>query len=211
MNRYLSPASKDQNSNSVVYSSQYPVARQNSYSCTNSTQNYPMAMKNNCSNMYYGNVNASKSYPLNSMVQPKKYASSSLGLSQAPQAVPQSSQVSHNTGTPMPQMPNYGDQNNYMQNMYVNNCNVHTSGESQTFMMRQTMSSSSSILSQENTPIHTASMVQANQVSQVSSIPTPPETSSLPGDSMPMMDNASPDGSADSVKMKISSSSFGIY
>lgn len=208
MNRYLSTAQKDQNSNPVVYSSQYTVTKQNNYSCTNPSPNYHVAIKNNCSNLHYGNVNASKSYPLNSTVQPKKYASSSLGLSQAPQVVPQSTQVSQNTGTPMPQMPNVGDQN-YMQNMYVNSCNVHTSGgNSQPFMMRQTMSSSSMLSSQENISIHSAAMAHVNQVSQMSSIPTPPETSSLPGDGIPMIDNTSPDGSADSVKMNISSASF---
>ncbi|CAL1294533.1 unnamed protein product [Larinioides sclopetarius] len=206
INRYVSPVSKDQNSNSY---SQYPVARQTNYSCTVPTQNYQVSVKTSCSsNMYYPNVNASKAYPSNNIHSSKKYVNSSLGLPQAHPTVPQSPQVTRNTGTPMPQMPHYGDHSNYpMQNMYVTNYNVHNNAETeQSYMLQQTLSSQSSALPAQETLIHSISMVPTNQVSQVSSIPTPPETSSLPGDGLSVIDNASPDGSADSMKMNISNS-----
>ncbi|KFM78505.1 Trithorax group protein osa, partial [Stegodyphus mimosarum] len=208
VNRYLPPVSKDQNSNSVPYSSQFPMARQNSYSCTNPSQNY-MTVKSNCSNVYYGSVNADKNYPANNMVSsPKKYANSSLGLSPAPTGVPQIPQVSHNTGAHMPQMPHYGDQSSYqMQNMYVSNYSVYASGDNQqSYMLRQSLSSPTSALSsQDASSIHSIAMVPSNQVS---SIPTPPETSSLPGDAMSGVDTVSADVSADGMKMNISNSSF---
>ncbi|XP_055928319.1 AT-rich interactive domain-containing protein 1A-like isoform X2 [Argiope bruennichi] len=206
INRYVSPVSKDQNSNSY---SQYPMTRQTNYSCTVPTQNYQVSVKTSCSsNMYYPNVNASKAYPSNNIHSSKKYVNSNLGLPQAHPTVPQSPQVARNTGTPMPQMPHYGDHSNYpMQNMYVTNYNVHNNAENeQSYMLQQTLSSQSSALPTQETLIPSISMVPTNQVSQVSSIPTPPETSSLPGDGLSVIDNTSPDGSADSMKMNISNS-----
>ncbi|PRD31026.1 UNVERIFIED_CONTAM: osa [Trichonephila clavipes] len=206
INRYVSPVSKDQNSNSIAYS-QYPMARQTNYSCTVPAQNYQVSVKTSCSsNMYYPNANTSKSYPSTNIHSPKKYVNSNLGLSQAHPTVPQSPQVTRNTATPMPQMPHYGDHSNYpMQNMYVTNYNVHSNAESDpSYMLQQTLSSSTTALPAQETLIHSVS-VPTNQVSQVSSIPTPPETSSLPGDGISVVD-ISTDGSADSLKMNISNS-----
>ncbi|XP_054708908.1 trithorax group protein osa-like [Uloborus diversus] len=207
--RYVSPVSKDQNSNAVAYSPQYPVVRQNNYSCTNTAQNYA-SVKSNCSNMYYGNVNVTKNYQPSNMVQsPKKYANSSLNVSQAPSSVQHNSQISHSIKSPLPPMPHYREQSNYhLQNAYVNNCNPHSVAENQqTYLVRQTLPSPSLLQSQDNASVQSVSIAQGSQVSQVSSIPTPPETS-LPGDVISVLDNASPDGSAESIKMNVSSSSF---
>lgn len=189
------------------------MPRQTSYSCTVPGQNYPMPTKSPCNNnMYYGNANATKNYAPNNVVHSsKKYVNSSLGLPQALPAVPQGSQVIRNTGTPMPQMPQYADHANYpMQNAYVSNYNVHSNPENEQYnMLQQTMASGTTALSSQESLIHSGSMVSSNQVSQMSSIPTPPETSSLPGDGLSVVDNTPHDSSSDNMKMNVSNSSFG--
>ncbi|KAG8202119.1 hypothetical protein JTE90_010480 [Oedothorax gibbosus] len=208
VNRY---ASKDQNSNPAY--PQYPMSRQTPYSSTVHSQNYQMSMKANCNNnMYYNNANPTKNYAQNNVVQsPKKYVNSNLGLPQALPTVPQSPQIVRNTGTPMPQMPQYGDHTNYsMQNAFASNYNVHTNSETeQSYMLQPTIASPSTALTSQENLIHSASLATSNQVSQMSSIPTPPETSSsLPSDGLSTVDNTPHDSSSDTLKMNISNSSF---
>ncbi|XP_071044318.1 trithorax group protein osa isoform X2 [Parasteatoda tepidariorum] len=213
MSRYASGISKDQNSNSVAYSQQYPVARPSNYPCVPSSQSYQSTIKNNCSNnMYYNNINSPKNIPSNNLVHaPKKFTNSSLGHPQATSAVPQSSQVSRPT-TPMPQMPQYADHSSFpVQNVFVSNYSSHSGNENeQSYMLPQTMAQSTTNLSvHDAASIHSVNVVPQNQVSQVSSIPTPPETSSLPHDTMTSVDNVSADGS-EGMKMNMANSSFAL-
>lgn len=206
MNRYVS---KDQNSNPAY--PQYPMSRQTPFSSAVHSQNYQMSMKANCNNnMYYSNANPTKNYATNNVVHsPKKYGNSNLGLPQVQPTVPQSPQIIRNTGTPIPQMPQYGDHTNYsMQNAYTSNYNAHTNSETEQSynMLQPTIASPTTALSSQENLIHSASLVTSNQVSQMSSIPTPPETSSLPSDGLSIVDNTPHNSSSDTIKMN---SSFG--
>ncbi|GIY07859.1 hypothetical protein CEXT_21301 [Caerostris extrusa] len=157
INRYVSPVSKDQNSNSVAYS-QYPMQRQTSYSCPVPTQNYQVAAKTSCSsNMYYPNVNASKNYPPTNIHSPKSMQLQALGFLKPIQLYLRVLSILEILG------------------LQCHKC-----------------------LTTENTIIILCKTCIFNSNS--------PETSSLIGDGLSVLDNASVDAAADSMKMDISNS-----
>lgn len=209
MSRYMNAAPNSHHSvPAATYNPQYASSRQSTYPSA-SPQTYQSSINNTCGNTFYGNVSSQTTYGVNSMSpQQRKYASSPLCPTRATQGLSQNvAQISHSVGSAHQSLASYNTQPTQQQR-YINNYNVQSTEAQQPCGARHQLTPTSLNIStsQDSPPVQSTAV---HSINQLSSIPTPPEASSLPGDVAPVNDLVGMEGSLDTAKPKqVTSPSF---